>query len=377
MRGVTQRRFGARILGVLLAGALAGALTAPGQAIARRPQPSTTGQASSYSGDAKVIDIQANVLGVLQPHIVVSDTGPLPSTGGSQSASLLTVSNPPPVALSAVVAGANTMGSGNEASSFATVAQLSLNIKDLVALSAGVLQSSTKAECVNGQPVLTGSSYLAVAAIRVDGGDPIVLPVAPPPNTTLDLGIVKLVLNEQIKTGNSITVNAVHLTLNAPPVATADVVISHTHSDINCNGTQPPTCSVKDFITGGGQITRDGSKVSFAVHGGINSDGTFRNGHLNVVDHGDGTHIQARQLDGYGDPSPTSTSRRLHFADGNWTVDVADNGEPGKADTFSVSNGSYTASGTPITHGNIQLHKVGGCQGKDRKGPHTLLGLLG
>jgi hypothetical protein len=366
MTGVKKRRPGARILGVLLAGVLAGALTAPGEAIAGKPTP-LTGQASSYSGDAKVIDITADVLGVLQPHIVVSDTGPLPSTGGMRSAALLTVTNPAPVALSAVVAGATTMGSGNTASSFASVAELRLNIADIVALSAGVLQSYSNASCVNGQPVLTGGSNLAVAAVRVGGLDPIVLPVAPAPNTVIDLGIVRLVLNEQITTANSITVNAVHLTVNAAPVATADVVISHTHSDINCNGTQPPACPVKDFVTGGGQITRNGERVSFSVHGGTNADGTFRNGGLNVVDHGSGTHIQAKELDAYGDPTPTSNKRRLHFADGNWTVDVTDNGEPGKADTFSVTNGTYTASGNPILHGNIQLHKVGGCPSRGKK----------
>ena len=361
-----KRPLGGRILGIIVVGVLAGALTAPGQAIAGKPKP-LTGQASSYSGDAKVLDARATVLGVLHPRLVISDTGQLPSTGGVRSASLLTVSNPPPVALSAVVAGATTMGSGNEASSFATVAQLSLAIGDVAALSASVLQSYTNASCVNGQPVLSGGSHLAVAAVRVNGGNPIVLPVAPAPNTVIDLGVVRLVLNEQITTANSITVNAVHLTVNAGPLATADVVISHTHSDINCNGTVQPPCPVKDFVTGGGQITRNGAKVSFSVHGGTNADGSFRPGGLNVVDHGSGTHIQAKVLDAYGDPAPTSTKRRLHFADGNWTVDVADNGEPGTADTFSVTNGSYTASGTPITRGNIQLHQVGGCQTPPKK----------
>jgi hypothetical protein len=363
-----KRPLGARILGVLLVGVLAGALTAPGQALAGKPKP-VTGQASSYSGDAEVIDIQANVLNIIQPHIEVSDTGPLPPTGGMLSESLLTVSTPAPVALNAVVAGATTMGSGNQASSFASVAALSLNIADIVELDASVLQSHTRASCVNGQPVLSGGSHLAGASLRVNGGEPIVLAVAPPPNTVIDLGIVRLVLNEQISTGNSITVNAVHLTVNAAPVATADVVISHTHSDINCNGTVQPPCPVKDFVTGGGQITRNGEKVSFSVHGGVNSDGSFRNGGLNVVDHGSRTHIQAKELDAYSDPNPTSTSRRLHFADGNWTVNVADNGEPGTADTFSVTNGSYSASGTPITHGNIQLHQVGGCPAAKKGGP--------
>jgi len=357
-----KRPIGARILGVILVGVLAGALTAPGQAIAGKPKPPApiTGQASSYSGDAEVLDVQANVLNSVPIHLQVSDTGPLPSTGGMRSASLLTVSTPAPVAVNAVVAGATTMGSGNQASSFATVANLSLNIADVVALGAGVLQSYSNASCVNGQPSLTGASNIVALSLSVLG-TPVVIPVAAPPNTTIDLGIVKLVLNEQIVTANSITVNAVHLTVNAAPLATADVVISHTHSDINCNGTVNPPCPVKDFVTGGGQITRNGAKVSFAVHGGTNADGTFRSGGLNVVDHGSRTHIQAKELDAYSDPAPTSTKRQLHFADGNWTVDVADNGEPGTADTFSVTNGSYSASGTPITHGNIQLHQVGGC----------------
>lgn len=362
MASVMKRRPGARILGVLVAATLAVALTGPGQAIAGKPTPKpVSGQASAYSGHAEVVDIKANVLGILQPHIEVSDTGALPSTGGVRSAALLTVTNPPPVALDAVVAGATTMGAGNEAHSFATVAQLKLNINDLVSLGAAVLQSSSSAACVDGQAVTSGSSTLATVSISVLGGNPIVLPVNPAPNTKLDLGIVKLVLNEQIRTPGAITVNALHLTLNAPPIATADVVISQAHSDIECNGTANPPCPVKDFVTGGGYFFKDGQRVSFAVHGGTNADGSFRPGGLNVVDHGTGGKVQAKTLDAYSDPFPVSNSRQLHFADGNWTVNVTDNGEPGTGDAFSVTNGAYSASATPIAGGNIQLHQVGAC----------------
>ena len=65
MARVMKRRPGARILGVLVAAALAVALTAPGQAIAKKPKPQdpqpVSGQASAYSGHAEVIDISAKM----------------------------------------------------------------------------------------------------------------------------------------------------------------------------------------------------------------------------------------------------------------------------------------------------------------------------
>src|SRR5207244_3294497 len=85
------------------------------------------------------------------------------------------------------------------------------------------------------------------------------------------------------------------ITVNALHVTVtgiADVIISSAHADITCPG--PPTCPSGDFVTGGGWITASGGK--------------------------------------------------------------ADNGEPGRADTFTLTlSTGYTASGK-LGGGNIQLH---------------------
>src|SRR5438128_1911507 len=81
-----------------------------------------------YSGRAYVV--QATVLGTQLPR--VADTGDLPSTGGAQEASLVTV---PPISLGsagafngAEVAHATTVGQGNASRSEASVADLSLTV---------------------------------------------------------------------------------------------------------------------------------------------------------------------------------------------------------------------------------------------------------
>lgn len=355
---------------------LATSLAVAPAAHAGKPAPTLSGQASSYSGDAAVIDIDATLLGTLSAGVHLVEAGPLPASGGSDAEELLHVSAPAPLALDASVALATTLGSGQLATSFASVADLSLGIDagltSVADVSAGVLQATSRAECVSGAPVLSGSANLVGASVSVLGAAPIVLPVNPAPNTTIDVGgLATLTLNEQIVGPGSITVNALHLQVNVPLVATVDVVISHAHSDITCDGTVPPVCSVKDFVTGGGYVVREGEKVSFSVHGGTDKSGGFRPSGLNTVDHGTGPHINTHGIDAYADPAPTSTRRVLHFPDGNWTVSVADNGEPGRTDTFQVAGVGYSAGSTEtaIGGGNIQLHRPKGCgEAKPAKG---------
>lgn len=363
------RRARQAVRGFGLTAALAAALAVAPPAEAGKPQPpALTGQASAYSGDAAVIDIDATLLGTLTAGVHLVEAGPIPSTGGSDAEELLHLSNPAPLALDASVGLATTFGSGQVASSFASVAAVSLGIDagatSIADISAGVLQATSRAECVNGAAVLSGGASLLNASISVLGSEPIVLPLNPGPNTSINVGsLATLTLNEQIVGPGSITVNALHLTVDVPHVASVDVIISHAHSDISCNGTQPPPCPVKDFVTGGGYVIKDGEKVSFSVHGGLDKDGGFRPSGLNVVDHGTGQHIQSKGIDAYGDPSPTSTKRVLHFPEGNWTVSIADNGEPGRTDTFQVAGPGYTAgsTSTAIGGGNLQLHLPKGC----------------
>jgi hypothetical protein len=57
-------------------------------------------------------------------------------------------------------------------------------------------------------------------------------------NTTIDVGVVSLVLNEQIPFStpdDGLTVNAVHVRANVLGLATANVIIASSESDIgNC-----------------------------------------------------------------------------------------------------------------------------------------------
>jgi hypothetical protein len=62
------------------------------------------------------------------------------------------------------------------------------------------------------------------------------VPVNPAPNTTINLALAKVVFNEQISNPDgSLTVNAVHITLNAL-VGTGDVILAQA----KCGPAAPP-----------------------------------------------------------------------------------------------------------------------------------------
>ncbi|TME49248.1 MAG: hypothetical protein E6I60_12895, partial [Chloroflexi bacterium] len=139
----------------------------------------------TYSGRAYVV--QASVLGTQLPRI--ADTGDLPSTGGAQEASLLTV---PPISLGsagsfngAEVAHATTVGHGSASRSEASVASLSLTVAGTTIM-ADFLMSRAAAQCRGSNPSVSGSSELASLSISsVNGGQPITVTGAP--NQTIAL----------------------------------------------------------------------------------------------------------------------------------------------------------------------------------------------
>jgi hypothetical protein len=344
-------------------------------------------QSPAFSGDAQVLKADVDLLGMPALNADVSKVGPLPASGGTLSESLLTVG---PLGILGVsvegeVAHAITDGSGYDAESEASVAMVGVDVPGL-SIDAGVLQARSKAVCnPDGTASVSGSSY--IAALKINGQDVI---VGTGPNQSIVVpGIASITLNEQSTSPGSITVTALHVILFGDPplnsLASGDIAISQAHSDVsNCPPPPPPPppgcgkkhqppcppppppppCTGKDWITGGGWVTdADGDKITFSVHGGINKDGSFRNGHLNVIDHGDGSKRSSKVLKAYRITG--ATTRELDFDMGSGiigTVKVADNGEPPTADTFQFSSGGYTASGAPISGGNIQLHQPRGCQ---------------
>jgi hypothetical protein len=316
----------------------------------------TAGSGTTFSGDAAVL--RATVLG-LTP-IVVGEAGPLPATGGAEESSLLSVSpDQSGGLLAAEVVDAEVIGQGNSSSAEATVASVSFTVAKN-SIQADLLRSQAEATCDgSGTASASGSSELAGLVIN---GQPIT--VTGEPNQTVRLPFLTVVINEQSgsASGNqaAITVNALHVTafdpLGGPTLA--DVVISSAHADISCGACTPP---VGDFVTGGGWITGtpSGARANFGVGGGIKNGGFW--GHLTYIDHGTGLKVKGTGVTGYEVSGPVS--RRIkgtaQLSDGSsvtYEVNVTDNGEPGREDTFSISlSNGYFASGK-LAGGNIKMH---------------------
>lgn len=174
--------------------------------------------ATSFSGHAR--PLSASAFGA---SVSIGDTGALPSSGGSQSASLTNL-NVLGLATIGLLQG-TTSGSGSQSTSQASLVSVSLPI---VGLSADIVKSSSTAQCNGTTPSVTGSSELLNVTL-------LGLPIsAPTPNVAIVLpGGISVILNEQKSTvsGNqgSITVNAIHVT--GPGI---DVVVSSAESDITC-----------------------------------------------------------------------------------------------------------------------------------------------
>ena len=301
---------------------------------------------AAFSGRATVVDV--SVLGV---RTVISDTGPLPSSGGAEEASLLEVSIPG--LLTAEALHASTVGQGNGARSEASVANLALTAGGH-SVSADFLMAEARAVCTPKGTEVSGSSE--IVGLVIDGR---AVTVTGEPNQTVELplGTGKVVINEQSSsTGSDITVNALHVVVNG----VANVVISSAHADVVCPS--EPVCQGGDFVTGGGWITGtpSGERGTFAVAGGIQNGGFW--GHLTFHDHGSGLKVKGTGVTAYR-VGATQTTRHIEGTcevNGEacaYSVDVADNGEPGRADTFNISlSNGYSAGGT-LAGGNIQLHK--------------------
>ena len=298
-----------------------------------------------FSGQATVVRATVPLAGT----IVLSDTGPLPQSGGALDASLLNVSVPN--LLTAEVAHASTVGQGDRSRSEASVANLTLTVSGNT-IGAAFLSSNAMAVCGAGDPSTSGSSEIAELVIN---GQQVV--VAGAPNQTVTLpGGGQVIINEQSSNGpGDVTVNALHVTV--PGVA--DVIIASAHADISCPS--PPPCLGSDFVTGGGWVLAlSGAKANFAVAGGIKNGGFW--GHLEYIDHGNGhPNVHGTGVTVYRVISPTTRhiegTADIDGMPGTYTVDVADNGEPGRnTDTFSLTlSTGYTASAF-LSGGNIQLH---------------------
>jgi hypothetical protein len=325
----------------------------------------------TYSGQAYVVQATVPPLSPIR----ISDTGPLPPTGGAQEASLLQVQPIPLGNVGAVngadVAPATAVAQGNASQSAASVADLSLTVAGNT-IAGDFLMSEASAQCQGSTPSVSGNSELVKLVIN---GQTIAISGATNQTIQLPLNAGSLVINEQSSSvggqSGSMDVNALHVVANNPaPLGEplADVIISHSHADITCPAAPapPPPCGTAstDFVTGGGWIVSPSdpnAKANFAVAGGKN--GTW--GHLLYIDHGNGLRVKGTGVTGYGSyPDFGTTGRQiLGSADVNGTgewyeADVADNGEPGSGtDRFQLLLNQAKVASALLGGGNIQLHK--------------------
>lgn len=308
-------------------------------------QPATQ---TTFSGQAVVV--KATVAGV---PIVLSETQPLRPEGGAEEVSLLEAGVPG--VLSVQVLHASAVGQGNASRAEASVANLDLTVGGN-RIEADFLMARAEARCTDGRASVQGSS--AIAGLQVNDQS---ITVGTAPNQEIQLPNGRIVINEQrsSSSGNTgeITVTALHIVVDG----VADVAISQAHADIACRA-QQAACT-NDFVTGGGWITSAGNRANFAVAGGIKNKGLW--GHLTYHARNDGLKVKGTGVTAY-EALGDSTRRIQGTAEVNgqggftYEVEVADNGEPGRDDTFKItlSNG-HTASGT-LGGGNIQLHRCRG-----------------
>jgi hypothetical protein len=192
------------VLAVVVVAAIAGAANASA--------------ATSYSGQARPLSVSAFGAGVS-----IGDTGALPSSGGSLSASLTDLNVLGFVRVSLLQG--MTSGSGDQSASQASLVSVAVS---LVGLTADIVKSQTTATCNGTTPSVSGSSQLVNVTL-------LGLPIsAPTPNVAITLpGGISVLLNEQTSSVNgtqgSMTVNAIHIT--GPGI---DIVVASAESDITC-----------------------------------------------------------------------------------------------------------------------------------------------
>ena len=195
-----------------------------------------------YSGRATGVRLAVN--SILPPsHVstIVSDTGFLPTVGGNIAVTTASV-NVPGVLTTGVVtsntSGGSPGGNVDTSQSNSTVNNLNASLIGPVTISATLVQSNTQCQCGPVIPVSCSGNSVVTDIAVVAGGIPVDIVISGMPNqiVTLPLGLGTIIINEQISAGpGDITVNALHVLLTPAGLASTDLVIAHSHSDIQCS----------------------------------------------------------------------------------------------------------------------------------------------
>jgi hypothetical protein len=166
------------------------------------------------------------------------NVGPIPDTGPISITSSSTTPTPCVATVSgllnatALCAKVSTTAFPGSSTASASVATLGLGVLGIPSVTINGVQSTSTTSC-SGSSGTTTIAFLQVGSTVV-----ISKPTPIAPNTTINVGVVKLVLNEQTPVSGpdkGLTVNAVHLTVNSLGLAAVNIIAASSESDIgNC-----------------------------------------------------------------------------------------------------------------------------------------------
>ncbi|MDQ3404870.1 MAG: ice-binding family protein [Actinomycetota bacterium] len=185
------------------------------------------------TGRAYGLGAKATLLGL--PLVTVA---PIPDTGFIATPTSSTTSTPCVASVSGMVsaralcASVTTVASPSSSTARASVADAGVSLVNIPTVTMRVVHSSSYTTCA-GSTGTTTIDFLKVGNTVV-----ISVPTQVAPNTSVNVGVVSLILNEQIPFSvpdDGLTVNAVHMKVNTLGLAKVDVVVASSESDIaNC-----------------------------------------------------------------------------------------------------------------------------------------------
>lgn len=170
--------------------------------------------------------------------IPLVNVAPTPDTGAISTSSSSTTTTPCRATLSGLVgahalcANVTTVASPGSSTATASVADATVGLPAIPAVTLTTVGSTSTTTCAGS----TGST--TIAFLKVGNTVVISSPTNIAPNTGVTVGVVSLILNEQIPFTTpdmGLTVNAVHLKVNVVGLAKTDIVVASSESDIgNC-----------------------------------------------------------------------------------------------------------------------------------------------
>lgn len=186
--------------------------------------------AQTLTGRAYGLKATATLLGI--PLLTVP---PTPDTGFVSTTSSTTTTTPCVATLNGAVsahalcANVTTIAYPGRSTATASVADAGIAILTIPTITMTLIQSSSTTTCA-GSSGTTTIDYLKVGTTVV-----IAQRTQVAPNTAINVGVVSLTLNEQIPfttPDNGLTVNAIHLRANTLGLATVNITVASSESDI-------------------------------------------------------------------------------------------------------------------------------------------------